>query len=186
MAKRNWISPYRTAFISNLWSMLASLPIGFLLSWMGSMIEKLTSSDPSLRSQLTFDLAQVFYFGQLRGPDFGFVVSGTNSGIGLAALVFIGICWSVTVGVEGRYYQHINPKISRRQAIRAAVFFNVVTYCVLLVMWLPYSYYEVKSEEEFYKKVCSSSSSDSMHCDYIFNKYPEIRRQHFKDTLRSK
>jgi len=122
-------------------------------------------------------LAQTFLYGQLPTPTYGFIKGFGNSGIFLAALLFIGICWLLTVGVEGHYYKKKNPQLPKDKVFRGTVFVNLVSYCVLLILWLPYSYIDAQSEQRFFQHACSQASSYSSSCPEVFARFPEIKEK---------
>lgn len=177
MKRWGWIAPYKNSFWANLWSMLAAIPIGFLLSYIGVY---LGSNDGQaalsfIPKSVTFNLAQVFLYGELMPPSYGHIIGPNRAGISLAGLVFIGICWLLTFGVEGRYYRIQNPLVSKSAIYRGTAFSNLVSYSLLLTMWLPYSYMSAASAETMLRSTCQRPDLWSSNCPSIFTRYPEIK-----------
>lgn len=178
MKRWGWTAPYKNSFWANLWSMVAAIPIGFFLSYVGAY---LGSKDGQaalsfIPTSVTFNLAQVFLYGNLPAPSYGYINGlGGIAGIPLAGLVFIGICWLLTFGVEGRYYRVRNPLVSKAAIYRGAALSNLASYSLLLTMWLPYSYMSAVSGEAMERRLCQSSNAWSSSCLKIWSRYPEIK-----------
>lgn len=148
MAHWNWQEPYKNALRGNLWSMLAALPLGVGLSILGGY---LSSKDAQTTLAFIPDaarhlLAQTFLYGQLPAPSYGFIAGFGEAGIFLAALLFIGICWLLIFGVEGYYYGKKNPLLPKGKVCGFTAIVNLISYALLLAMWLPYSYYSASSD----------------------------------------
>jgi hypothetical protein len=181
MAYWRWEKPYKHALIGNLWSMLAALPLGFGLSILGSYISK----KPSLADSSKYILAQILLYGQVTTPSYGSISAGSGySGIILAALLFIGICWLLTFVVEALYYSKKNPNIPKSNVFLRTALVNIVSYSLLIALWLPYSYQAAKSEEGFMKHHCAEAGGWGRDCPKILEKYPEIKQQRLKSCER--
>jgi hypothetical protein len=177
MARWKWARPYKTAFGGNLLSMLAALPVGVLLSLAGAYL-----TDADARSTLSFlpdtvrfFLAQVLFYGDTPVPSYGFVGSFSSAGVFLAALIFIGLCWLLTFVIEGSYYLRKNPSFSRKEIFLGAALANVASYCFLVSLWLPYSYYAASAAQESFLRFCAEPSAWSNGCTGIWEKFPEVR-----------
>ena len=177
MAYWKWEKPYKYALFGNLWSMLAALPVGFGLSILGNYISKDIATADSARHLL----AQTLLYGQVSTPSYGYISGGSsNGGIILAALLFIGICWVLTFVVEALYYRKKNPNLSKANVYRRTAMVNIASYCLLIALWLPYSYQAAKSEEGFMKSHCAEAGGWGRNCLEILAKYPEIKQQRLR------
>lgn len=177
MAYWKWEKPYKHAFFGNLWSMLAALPVGFGLSILGNYISKDAATADSAR----YMLAQILLYGQVTTPSYGSISDGSSySGIILAALLFIGICWILTFVVEALYYGKKNPNLPKANVYRRTAIVNIISYCLLIALWLPYSYQAANSEEEFMKQHCAEAGGWGRDCPKILAKYPEIKQQRLR------
>jgi len=178
MKRWGWTAPYKNSFWANLWSMVAAVPIGFFLSYAGAYLgSKAGQAALSfIPTSVMFHLAQVFLYGNLPAPSYGYINGfGGMAGIPLAGLVFIGICWLLTFGIEGHYYRTRNPLISKSAIYRGAALSNLASYILLLTMWLPYSYMSAVSGEAMERRICQSANSWSSACMKIWARYPETR-----------
>jgi hypothetical protein len=181
MAKRQWHSPYRTALIGNILSMIAALPFGVLLSLLGDVVAKSQFLPDTLRNVL----AQILIYGQLPTPTYGFI--GANhymgmSGVYLAATGFIGLCWAFSILVEGFYYGKKNPSIAKSTVYKVTTQSHLVSYALLLFLWLPYSFYSAKSQELSMRDgLCLWPNAWSATCYQIFDLYPEAKQARLKN-----
>lgn len=143
MAGWEWERPYRYALMGNLVSMAAALPFGILLSLAGGYLASADAKAafPYLADSTRFFLAQALLYGDTPVPSRGFIADSGMAGIFLAALIFIGFCWLLTFAVEGYYYARKNPSRPRLEVFRRTALANVASYCFLLALWLPYSFY---------------------------------------------
>jgi hypothetical protein len=180
MKRWGWTAPYKNSFWANFWSMIAAIPIGILLSYVGVYLGSKggQAAMSFLPTSLTFNLAQVFLYGNLPAPSYGYINGISNgAGISLAGLVFIGICWLITFAVEGRYYRKRNPSISKASIYRGAVWTNLASYSLLLTFWLPYSYMSAVSSEATERRFCQSANTWSSTCLRIWARYPELKTE---------
>jgi hypothetical protein len=178
MARWAWERPYKTALNGNLVSMLAALPFGVLLSMAGGYLASAESKStfPYLSDSARFFLAQALFYGDPPVPSYGFIVVWSMAGIFFAALIFIGFCWLLTFAVEGYYYSRKNPSRPRIEIFRRTALANVASYCFLIVLWLPYSYYSASSEQDSGRRLCAEPSSWSSRCTEIWEKFPEGKK----------
>lgn len=178
MKRWGWAAPYKNSFWANFWSMVAAIPIGFVLSYVGVYLgSKAGQAALSfIPNSVTFSLAQVFLYGELPAPSYGYINGlGGMAGIPLAGLVFIGICWLLTFGIEGRYYRTRNPSVAKSVIYRGAALSNLASYSVLLAMWLPYSYLSAVSGEAMERRICEEANSWSSSCLKIWARYPDLK-----------
>ena len=179
MARWKWSEPYKHALGGNVLSMLAALPFGVLLSMAGRYLvsAEAESAFPYLSGPVRFFLAQALFYGQMPAPSYGFIVGWSKAGIFLAALIFIGLCWMLTFAVEGYYYSRKNPSRPRKEIFLRTAVANIASYCFLIALWLPYSYYSASSSQNFEREVCASPSYWSSRCTNIWEKFPETRER---------
>ncbi len=180
MVHWKWQRPFKNALIGNLLSMLAALPIGFGLSIFGGYISNKSAHADSAR----YLLAQTFLYGQLPAPSYGFIDNYGHAGIYLAALLFMGICWLLTFVVEGYYYGKKNPSLPKAKVYRNTAIVNIISYCLLIALWIPYSYHDAKSEEGFMKQHCAEAGAWGRDCPKVLAKYPEIKQQRLRSCER--
>ncbi len=135
MARQKWQAPYMSALKGNILSFLAALPLEILLHSIGGYI-----SSPDGRSTFAFIpeksrfiLSQILTYGQLPGPGM--------SGVYLAAIVFMGICWAFSIVVEGYYYSLKNPSLPTKDVFKTTAVVHIASYLVLFLLWFPYCYY---------------------------------------------
>jgi len=186
MARWNWQEPYKNALRGNLWSMLAALPLGVGLSILGGY---LSSKDAQITLAFIPEtarhlLAQTFLYGQLPAPSYGFIAGIGEAGIFLAALLFVGICWLLTFGVEGYYYGKKNPLLPRGKVYGFTAIVNLISYSLLLALWLPYSYYAASSDQNFQRRICAQSSSWSSRCSDILARFPDVKEKRLGECHR--
>lgn len=188
MARWEWNNPYKTALRGNLLSMLAALPFGILLSLTGHY---LTTSDAKttlsvLSAPVRFFLAQAFFYGEPDGPSYGYIVGFSFANILLAALIFIGLCWLVTFVVEGHYYSKKNPLRTKREIFRRTALANVASYCILILLWLPYSYYAAHAwqGDEYERTFCGRAWSWSSRCIAVWEKWPGVKERRLAECNR--
>lgn len=179
MARWKWANPYRTSLQCNLLSMLAALPFGVILSLAGSYLASKAgkSTFAFLPDSTRFFITQILFYGDAPAPAYGFITTLNGAGIFLAAILFIGLCWLLTFVIEGYYYWRKNPSHSKQEIFRGAALANIVSYCFLISLWLPYSYHSARSAEKFTRDICAKSSSWSSDCPVIMDKFPEIKEQ---------
>lgn len=177
MARWKWAMPYKTALNGNLLSMLAALPFGVLLSLAGGYLASADAKSTLsfLPDSVRFFLAQALFYGDTPVPTYGFIVAFSSAGVFLAALIFIGLCWLLTFVIEGYYYSRKNPSRSRKEIFLGTAAANVVSYCFLMVLWLPYSYHSASSAQEFARRICAEPSSWSSRCTDIWTRFPETK-----------
>lgn len=178
MNKWNWLQPYKNSLIGNLLSMLAALPLGFLLSMLGYYFASggAKTDIPALSDATRFFLAQVFLYGNTPAPTYGFA-GYTGAGYFLAALLFMGVCWLATIFVEGNFYVRKNPSQHKREVYVRTGLANLASYAVLTALWLPFSYISASSGEDVARKVCASADTYSSHCPALMLKFPELKEQ---------
>jgi hypothetical protein len=182
MARRGWSAPYKNAILGNLLSMLAALPVGLALSTLGQYVasESARQSLSFVPKGLRFGLAQVLLYGQLPAPTYGFIDSfngfGGIAGIVLAAIAFMGICWLVSIGVEGYFYARKNPKVAKSTVYGVTALAHLVSYTLLVLLWLPYSYHAAKANEDSVLRLCANPMAWDSNCPEIFLRYPQIRQ----------
>jgi len=177
MARWRWEMPYRNALVGNFLSMLAALPFGVLLSLAGGYLVSPNAKTalPFLSDPVRFFLAQALFYGDTPVPSYGFIPGFGSAGIFLAALIFIGLCWLLTFVVESYYYSRRNPTRPRVAIIRGAAIANLVSYCFLAALWLPYSYFSARAEQDSVRELCVEPSAWSSRCGDIWAKFPEVR-----------
>lgn len=177
MARWKWEKPYKHALTGNVLSILAALPFGVLLSLAGGYVASPTGKQTLsfLSDSAHFFLTQALFYGDTPVPSYGFIGSSSMAGIFFAALVFIGLCWLLTFMVEGYYYSRKNPSRPRIEIFRRTALVNVASYCFLIALWLPYSYYSASAAQGLMLNVCAQPSSWSSHCTEIWEKFPEVR-----------
>lgn len=129
MARQKWQEPYWTALKGNLWSMAAALPLQVVLSILGGYVAE-RDTLAFIPYNIRFFLAQVLLYGQAYDA----------RDIFLAPIIFIGICWAFSVAVEGYYYSLRNPLLPRKKVYRTTVIVHIISYLLLLALWLPYLY----------------------------------------------
>lgn len=183
MSRWQWNKPYKNALRGNLWSMLAALPLGLALSILGGYL-----SSKDAQSTLAFIpkstrylLSQTFLYGQLPAPSYGFIDGFGSAGIFLAGLLFVGICWFLTFGVEGYYYGKKNPLLPRGTIYGFTAIVNLVSYSILMSLWVPYSYVAASSGQNTELQFCSHANTWSSRCPDILVKFPEIKEKRLNE-----
>lgn len=178
MARWKWVEPYKTAIKGNLLSMLAAMPFGFLLSMGGGYLASpdAKSTLSFLSDSVRFFLAQALFYGDTPVPTYGFVVAFSSAGIFLAALIFIGLCWLLTFAVEGYYYSRRNLSRPRTDIFQGTALASLASYCFLIALWIPYSYFSASAAQESSRRICTEPSSWSGNCGDIFVMFPETRQ----------
>ncbi len=185
MIKRwGWKAPYRNSFWANFWSMIAAIPVGLALSYIGAYLVSdsgQTNAD-FIPEMVRRALAGVFLYGNLPAPSYGYVTSyGGMASLSLAGLAFIGICWVLTFGVESRYHRVRNPSIASASIYRGVAVSNLASYCLLLLMWLPYSYFSAIENESMERNMCTRSRSWSSSCLKMWSLYPELKKERLRN-----
>lgn len=179
MSYWGWKNPYKNSAKANLLSMLIAIPLGIIVCIIGSIILNLEEKYlRALPSDVSFQLAQIFLFGQISTYNFGFAIEEwmTNDGVVLAAVLYMGICLAFTIWVEGNYHARKNPEIGRKNIFMRTTIIHFCSYMVLLMAWLPYSYYSAKNKEDALKVLCSKNNAGRYECEKIWSKFPEIYR----------
>lgn len=184
MKRWGWQAPYKNSFWANFWSMIAAIPVGLALSYIGSYLA-------SPQGQATFSwipaaasrtMAAIFLYGNLPAPSYGYITSyGGMASLSLAGLAFIGICWVLTFAVEARYHRVRNPSIQGASIYRGVAVSNLVSYGLLLLMWLPYSYFSAIANESMERSMCTRSSTWSSSCLKMWSLYPEVKMERMKN-----
>ncbi len=185
---RGWQDPYKVALKGNLLSMLAALPLGIFLSVIGGYFGTKSAgiSLDFLPESVRFFLAQAFLYGHLPAPSYGFIDGFQESGIYLAALVFIGICWCATFVIEGRYYMRKNPSLPKRDVLRLTALMNVASYGILMALWFPYSVYSAASEQKHIIGICSHEGAWSSKCGMVWELFPETKNSRLVECRRGR
>jgi hypothetical protein len=185
MARWKWEKPYKNSLFGNLWSMLAALPLGIGLSILGGYIRDAQTTFAFIPESARYLLASTFLYGQISAPSYDFIDDGFGyAGIALAALFFIGVCWLLTLGVEGYYYVKKNPLLPRGKVYGLTALVNIISYSLLLALWIPYSYHVASTNQESLKYTCSKANSMSSRCPQIWAKFPEIREIRINECSR--
>ncbi len=183
MKRWGWQAPYKNSFWANFWSMIAAIPVGLTLSYIGGYLVS-----PNGKTSLDFIpekvsgvLAGVFLYGHLPAPSYGHITSyGGMANLSLAGLAFIGICWILTFVVEAHYHRVRNPSIAGSVIHRGVAVSNLVSYGLLLLMWLPYSYFSAIASESMERRMCSQSHTWSSSCLKMWSLYPELKTERLK------
>jgi hypothetical protein len=177
MARWKWERPYESAVGGNLLSMLAALPFGVILSLAGGYIysEGGRAALSFLPDSIRFFLVQVLLYGDTPVPTYGFIFGFNSAGTFLAALIFIGLCWLLTFTVEGSYYSRRNPSRPRGEIFRGTALANLASYCFLIALWLPYSYFSASAAQDSEREFCAQPSAWSGRCNDIWAKFPAVR-----------
>lgn len=183
MKRWGWQAPYKNSFWANFWSLLAAIPVGLVLSYIGSYLVSSSGQaslgfvPPAIRGAL----AGIFLYGHLPAPSYGYVTSYGMGSLSLAGIAFIGICWVLTFAVEARYLRVRNPSVPPTSIYRGVAVSNLASYSLLLVLWLPHSYFSAMADESMERSTCSQSSSWSSSCFKIWSRYPEIKTERLKN-----
>jgi len=177
MKRWGWNAPFKNCFWANFWSMIAAIPIGFVLSFLGGYLGGVSQKTALsfIPETVKFNLSQVLLYGQLPAPSYGYINGYGTAGISLAGLIFIGICWLLTFGVEGRYYRIRNPFISTLAIYCGTALSNLSSYSLILAMWLPYSYMSAAKDEAMQLHSCQLGHVWSPICQDIWDRYPETK-----------
>lgn len=184
MKRWGWQEPYKNSFWANFWSMIAAIPVGLALSYIGGYLVS-----PHGRANLDFIpekvsglLAGTFLYGHLPAPSYGHITThGGMASLSLAGLAFIGICWILTFAVEAHYHRVRNPSIAGSVIYRGVAVSNLVSYGLLLLMWLPYSYFSAIANESMERHVCTRSNTWSSSCLKMWSLYPELKIERLKN-----
>jgi hypothetical protein len=126
-------------------------------------------------------LAGIFLYGHLPAPSYGHVTSYGMGSLSLAGIAFIGICWALTFAVEARYHRVRNPLTPTSSIYRGVAASNLVSYSLLLILWLPHSYFSAVADESMERNICSKSNSWSSSCFKIWSRYPEVKTERLKN-----
>jgi hypothetical protein len=177
MTRQKWNSPYKNSLLGNLLSMLAAIPLGIALSSIGLFIGRLDLSAFGATVELIRRFSiQVFLYGDLQSPSYGYVSGFNMAGVVLAAIIFMGICWLFSIIIEGIYYGKKNPEVPKAVIFRVTTTSHFISYCILFAVWFPYSYSVAKSTEDRSKHFCERPNIWLSNCPEIFEKFPEAKK----------
>jgi len=173
-----WQSPFKVSLKANLLSMFVALPFGLALSFLGGWLTPMRGPGRlqawGMGEEAARFLGQVLLYGHPNAPAFGFAGgSSMMAEVTLAALCFMGLCWLLTITIEGWYLAKKSPVQPRKMLVRRVLGMHLLSYAILAVLWLPYAYKGAKAEEVSMVRHCSEPTSWSEHCSAILDKYPE-------------
>ena len=173
-----WSKPYQWAFLANLLSMLAALPIGLALTQAGLHLVPMRGpsvlQEIGLSQDTSFFIGQVLVYGRAQSPGFGYAGGGSPvAGTLLAALLFMAICWLVTAAVEGWFLATRNRAVRGRQLWQRVVKMHLLSYGLLAALWVPFAYAKAQDQEEWTQRACSVSNWMLDVCLGIWEKYPQ-------------
>jgi hypothetical protein len=184
MKRWGWQAPYKNSFWANFWSMIAAIPVGLALSYIGGYLVSFNgkASLDFIPETVSRTLAGIFLYGHLPAPSYGYITShGGMASLSLAGLAFIGICWALTFAVEAYYHRVRNPSMARSVIYRGVAVANLVSYSLLLLMWLPYSYFSAIANESMERHMCTRSNTWSSSCLKMWSRYPELKTERLKN-----
>ena len=187
MKKWGWAAPYRSALGGNTLTMLIALPFGLLLSFLGAACgEWGKAANPGVAQQLLYFLAQVFLYGSAPTPTYGFAGSQSFSdllGMLLASLLFVGCCWIFTIYFEANFYARRNKNLESKYILRKTIFMHVISYGVLMALWIPISIYSAKKSHDYQTEVCARFNVSFEPCVQIWKQYPEVKARRLSECI---
>lgn len=162
-----WEKPYKSALIGNILSMLAALPLGLLFSKAGMYLGTIDwkTTFPYVSDSARNIIVQSLVYGELPLPFNQH--EWTWAGVSLAALIFIGLCWSFTFVIEGGYYSRKNPTRPRIEILRRTALANTASYYFLIAIWMPYLFHSYNLQ----RIICDSNFEENTAIKALINSH---------------
>lgn len=179
-----WQQPYAAAVKANALSTLAAIPIGVAFTWAGWWLYAEGGHmlvDWGVNKFLVWGLTGVLLYGGAPAPTYGFVGDANFGPVAFAAFGFIGLCWLITIIIEGWYLARKNPSMKTTSLATKIFLMHLASYTVLISMWVPFTYLDAEYEERSLLRHCLNPGWSASNCDAIWRKYPEL--EHAKSPV---